>query len=91
MSCTFFALHMSHIHSNNMWNQIEINYNMLNLFAIQNIHLLEGINHVLCQAIIKHYLNVSMNTVAIPNIGVKFWTCKSEFPQGNFLRSLTQL
>ena len=31
-----------------------------------------------------------MSTVAIPNIDVKVLTRKSEFPQGNFLRSLTQ-
>ena len=31
-----------------------------------------------------------MNTVSIPNIDVKVWTRKSEFPQENFLRSLTQ-
>ena len=32
---------------------------------------------------------VSMRTVSIPNIGVKVWTHKNEFPQGNYLRSLT--
>ena len=31
-----------------------------------------------------------MNTVAIPKLDVKVWTLKSEFPQGNFLRSLTK-
>ena len=33
---------------------------------------------------------MSMNTVAIPNIDVKFWTQKSEFPPGDLLRSLNQ-
>ena len=33
---------------------------------------------------------MSINTVDIPNIDVMVWTCKSEFPQGNFLRSLTK-
>ena len=31
-----------------------------------------------------------MNIVAIPNIDVKVWTWKREFPQGDFLHSLTQ-
>ena len=31
-----------------------------------------------------------MNTITIPNLDVKVWTRKSELPQGNFLRSLTQ-
>ena len=31
-----------------------------------------------------------MNTAAIPNLYVIVWTCKSEFPQGNFLNSLTE-
>ena len=31
-----------------------------------------------------------MNTVYIPNIDVKVWTHRSEFPQDNFLGSLTQ-
>ena len=30
-----------------------------------------------------------MRIVTIPNIGVKVWTHKNEFPQGNYLRSLT--
>ena len=30
-----------------------------------------------------------MNTVSIPNLDVKVWTWKSEFPQGSFLHSLT--
>ena len=31
-----------------------------------------------------------MNRVAIPNLDVQIWTRKSELPQGDFLRSLTQ-
>ena len=31
-----------------------------------------------------------MKKVSIPNLEVKVWTCKSDFPQGNVLRSLTQ-
>ena len=31
-----------------------------------------------------------MNTVSIPNIDVKVWTLKSEWMQGNFLRSSTK-
>ena len=34
-------------------------------------------------------VTVSMNTVDLPNIGVKICTPKGEFPQGNFLCSLT--
>ena len=30
-----------------------------------------------------------MNTANIPNLDVKVWTQKSDFPQGNSLRSLT--
>ena len=30
-----------------------------------------------------------MRTVSIPNIDVKVWTRKSDFPQGNFIRYLT--
>ena len=33
---------------------------------------------------------MSMNKVAIPNIGVKVWTQKSAFPQGDFLCSLAK-
>ena len=35
-------------------------------------------------------MTVSMRTVTIPNTDIKVWTWKNEFPQGNFLRSLTQ-
>ena len=35
-------------------------------------------------------VNVSMSTVAIPNFDVKVWTRKSDLPQVNLLRSLTQ-
>ena len=38
----------------------------------------------------KKKVNMSMHTVAIPNIDVKFWTRKSEFPPGGLLRSLNQ-
>ena len=31
-----------------------------------------------------------MNTVAIPNIDVRVWTHKGDFPLGHFLCSLTQ-
>ena len=31
-----------------------------------------------------------MRTVYIPNIDVKVWTQKNEFPQGNYLHSLTK-
>ena len=33
---------------------------------------------------------VSMKKVSITDIDVKFWTRKSELPQGNFLRSIPQ-
>ena len=39
---------------------------------------------------IQRTVTVSMNALAIPNIDVKFWTKKSEFPQGDLLHSLTQ-
>ena len=32
-----------------------------------------------------------MNTVAIPNLSIKFCTHKRDFPQGGLLSSLTQL
>ena len=35
-------------------------------------------------------VTVPMNTVSIPNLEAKVWTQKSEFPQGTFLRYLTQ-
>ena len=35
-------------------------------------------------------MNVPIRTVAIPNIDINVWTQKSDFPQGNLLRSLTQ-
>ena len=35
-------------------------------------------------------MTVSMNIVVIPNVDVKVWTWKREFPQGDFLHSLTQ-
>ena len=35
-------------------------------------------------------MTVSINTFDIPNIDVKVWTSKSDFPQGSFLRSSTQ-
>ena len=31
-----------------------------------------------------------MSTVGIPNLDVQFWTQKSDLPQGNLLRFLTQ-
>ena len=42
---TLFYLHISHIHTKKIWNQKEINWHMVTLFAIKYIHLLEGINH----------------------------------------------
>ena len=39
---------------------------------------------------IKKSVTLSMNTVGIPNLYIKVWTHKSDFPQGDFLRSLTQ-
>ena len=41
---TLFALHMSHKRSNKTWNQMEINYNLVKLFAMQHIKILDGIN-----------------------------------------------
>ena len=35
-------------------------------------------------------MTVPINTVAITNIDAKVWTCKSEFPPGDFLHFLTQ-
>ena len=35
-------------------------------------------------------MTVSIYMVAIPNIDVKVWTRKSDLPQVNLLRSLTQ-
>ena len=35
-------------------------------------------------------MTVSMKKVAMLNIDIKVWTRKSDFPQGNLLRSLTQ-
>ena len=39
---------------------------------------------------IKNVLTVLINTVDITILDIKFWTCKSELPQGNFLSFLTQ-
>ena len=52
---------------------------------------MDGTNHVLYQYIEEtKTVTLSMRTVAIPNIDVEVWKCKSELPQGNFLRSLTK-
>ena len=65
---------------------------MVILFEIQYIHLPDSINHVFMWIHFKRQITVTvaMRTVAIPNLDIKFWTRKSEFLQGYFLRSLTQ-
>ena len=50
---TLFALHLSHIYSKNIWNQMEINYHMMILFAMQYIHNLGGINHIFMSSHVK--------------------------------------
>ena len=47
-----FTLNLSHIYSKNMWNQMEINWHVLTLFAIQYINLLDGINQFLMSSLI---------------------------------------
>ena len=49
-----------------------------------------GEDHTFRLIHVKKTLTLSPKTVAIPNIDVKFWTKKSEFPQGDLLHSLTQ-
>ena len=69
---TFFSLHLSHIHSNNMWNQMEFNYHIVALFVMQYIHIMDVINHVFMSSHEKtKTVTVSMRTVSIPNIDVK--------------------
>ena len=64
---------------------------MVTFFAMQYIHLLEGINdNFMSRHVKEKTVTISMNTVAIPNLDVKVWTRKSEFPQENFLFSVTQ-
>ena len=48
-----FALHLSHIHSNKMWKKTEINWNVMTLFEMQYIHLLDGINNIFMSNHIK--------------------------------------
>ena len=74
-----------------MWNQMEINWHLVTLFTMQYKHLMDGINHDFMSSHIKKLKSatVSMNTVSIPNISIKFWTCKSEFSLIKFLCSLT--
>ena len=50
---TLFALHVSHIHSKKMWNQMEINWHLVTLFAMKYIHHLEFINQVFMSIHIK--------------------------------------
>ena len=45
-SFTLLDLHLSHIHSKNMCNQIETNWHLVTFFAMQYLYLLNGINHV---------------------------------------------
>ena len=72
---TLFTLHLSHIQSKKMWNQMKINWHLVILFAMQYIHILDGINHDFMSSHIKNKIvNVSMNTVYIPNIDIKVWT-----------------
>ena len=88
---TLFSLLTSCIHSKNMLNQMEINCHIFTLSVTQYIHLLDCINHVIMQSnIIIIIVNVSINTVYIPNIYVNVRTWKIQLPQGNFLPSLTQ-
>ena len=69
---------------------MEINWYLVTLFSMQYMHLLDGINHNFMPIYIIKNVIVSINTAAIKNLYVKFWTRKSEFSLGNFLRSLTQ-
>ena len=71
---------------------MEINWNLVNLFAMQYIHPLEGINHDFMTNHIKtKSMTLSINAVAIQNLDVNVWTWKTESPHRNFLRYVTQL
>ena len=41
---TLFKLNMSNIHPKKIWNQMETNWKPVTLFAMEYIHLLDGIN-----------------------------------------------
>ena len=86
----FFALHLSHTHSKKMWNQMVINYHTVNLFLMQYISPGRHKSRFYVEPFKEKNVTVWMNTVYIPNIDVKVWTHRSEFPQDNFLGSLTQ-
>ena len=87
---TLFDLHLSHIYYKKMWDHMEINWYLVTLFSMQYMHLLDSINRYFVPIHIIKNVIVSINTAAIKNLYVKFWTRKSEFSLGNFLRSLTQ-
>ena len=55
---------------------------MVNFSSIKYIHLLDGINHFFMS------IHVKDKNCDCVNIGVKVWTRKSDFPHGNFPRSL---
>ena len=66
---------------------METNWRLVTLFAMQYT----GIDHNFMPIHIKNKsVTVSMNIVSIPNLGVRVWNRKSELPQRNLLRCLTQ-
>ena len=48
-----FALNISHIHSKNMCNNIEINWHLATLFVLEYIHLLDSIDNYFISSHIK--------------------------------------
>ena len=82
-----FALHLSHVHSKKMRDQMEINWHLVKflLFIMQYIHPLDTINNEFMSSHIK-------NKKVWPYQWTQllFQTQKRDFPQGSFLRSLTQ-
>ena len=69
---------------------MEINWHIVTLFSMQYKHLLDGINHVSMLSHVKDKtVTFSMKTVYIPNIYIKVWTQKTDFPLVDFLTSFT--